>query len=191
MSVAASGAGTQTAVAGVMDAAAFPVVRPLVLDLGCGNGVSLAALASSEPACNFLGIEKKTYRVRQARRRAGGLPNARIVQGEVTEILSELSPASVSRMYLLFSDPWPKRRHAARRVVQDDFLALVGSRLAPCGSFFFATDSAAYLAWATARFLAAGWSVSDWQVPDGWPSTEFEQRFEACGVQIGRFQANR
>ena len=185
------GARSRKTIAGDGDAATFPVDQPLVLDLGCGNGLFLAALAAAEPGWNMLGIEKKDYRVRQARRRARDLPNARIVQGEVNEVVSRLPDASVSRVYLLFSDPWPKRRHAVRRLVQDDFVSLVGSRLAPGGIFFFASDAVEYWEWAKERFGEAGWKLADWLLPEGWPLTEFEQRFLADGVQIGRFQAQR
>ena len=97
----------------------FPREAPLVLDLGCGNGLFLTGLAACEPGWNILGIEKKEFRVRQARRRAGDLGNTRVLHGEVLEVLSSLPPGSVSRVYLLFSDPWPKRRHAVRRFVQE------------------------------------------------------------------------
>ena len=188
---AVPGAEIQTIVAGDGDATIFPVDQPLVLDLGCGNGLFLAALAASEPGWNVLGIEKKDYRVRQAKRRSGDLPNARVVQGEVAEVLSALPDSTISRIYLLFSDPWPKRRHAVRRLVQDDFVALVGEKLQRDGIFFFATDAAEYLDWAKERFAAAGWKLADWILPADWPATEFEQRFVADGVSIGRFQAQR
>lgn len=175
----------------VLAEAGFATQQSLVLDLGCGNGLFLAALAASEPGWNVLGIEKKDYRVRQARRRSRDLPNARILQGEVTEVLSTLPAASVARVYLLFSDPWPKRRHAVRRLVQDDFVALVGSKLEDGGSFFFASDSAEYADWAEEIFRADGWQISAWHLPPGWPPTEFEQRFVSAGVQIRRFQAIR
>ena len=78
-----------------------------------------------------------------------------------------------------------------RRLVQDSFVVLVGSKLANDGLFFFATDAAEYLDWAKERFAAAGWKLEDWILPAGWPVTEFEQRFLADGVKIGRFQAQR
>ena len=169
----------------------FPAVQPLVLDLGCGNGVFLAGLASLQPDWNVLGIEKKDYRVRQAQRRADGLPNARVVNGEVSDVLAVLPEESVARVYLLFSDPWPKRRHAVRRLVQTEFAALLGRRLRPDGVFFFASDSSEYADWAEDLFRAARWQVSPWHVPADWPHTEFEQRFVSAGVQIRRFQAKR
>lgn len=129
--------------------------------------------------------------MRQAQRRSRDLPNVRIMQGEVIEVLSALPDESISRIYLLFSDPWPKRRHAVRRLVQDDFVTLVGSKLKSDGVFFFATDASDYLDWAKERFDAAGWKLADWILTAEWPMTEFEQRFVADGVSIGRFQAQR
>ena len=76
-----------------------------------------------------------------------------------------------------------------RRLVQDDFVGLVGAKLEVGGTFFFASDAAEYCQWAKERFALAGWKLADWILPDGWPPTEFEQRFAADGVQIGRFQA--
>jgi tRNA (guanine-N7-)-methyltransferase len=179
--------------AGVGDALSpeFPAAQPLVLDLGCGNGVFLAGLAALRPDWNVLGIEKKDYRVRQARRRAGNLNNARIAHGEVIEVLSDLPLSSIARVYLLFSDPWPKRRHAVRRLVQPEFAALLATRLQPDGIFHFASDSAAYAPWAAEIFRVAGWQVRSWSLPADWPSTEFEQRFVSAGVEVRRFEATR
>ena len=187
---AVPGAGISTIVAGDGDAT-FPQAQPLVLDLGCGNGVFLAGLAAARPEWNVLGIEKKDYRVRQARRRTADSHNARVVHGEVSEVLAALPEHSVSRVYLLFSDPWPKRRHAVRRLVQAEFAHLVGSRLQPDGVFFFASDSAEYAEWAEEIFRSSVWKVSLWDLPVDWPATEFEQRFVSSGVQIRRFQATR
>jgi tRNA (guanine-N7-)-methyltransferase len=175
----------------ILAEARFSAEQSLVLDLGCGNGVFMAALAEEQTGWNVLGIEKKDYRVRQARRRAGTLPNLRVVHGEVIDVLSGLPKSSVARVYLLFSDPWPKRRHAVRRLVQDEFVGVLDVCLEPDGTFFFASDSADYAAWAEGVFRAAGWRVRPWNLPEDWPRTEFEQRFMSAGVQIRRFQANR
>jgi tRNA (guanine-N7-)-methyltransferase len=170
---------------------AFPEAHPLVLDLGCGNGLFLAALAALRPDRNVLGIEKKAYRVRQATRRVAGLPNARVVHAAAVEVLAALPPRSVASVYLLFNDPWPKRRHAERRLVQIDFVRLLDNCLQPDGVFYFATDSWPYAAWAEEAFRTSAWRTEHWSVPSGWPETEFEQRFASAGVRIHRFQAIR
>ncbi len=167
----------------------FARKAPLALDLGCGNGVFLAAFAAREPDLNVLGVEKKSYRVRQARRRAEGLPNARVAEGDAEEVLRGLPPGSIARAYLLFSDPWPKRRHAVRRLVQAEFAALLRARLDPAGAFFFASDSADYTSRAREAFRAAGWAVENWVVAEDWPRTEFERRFLAEGLEVSRFRA--
>jgi len=172
-------------------AAVFPRGTPLVLDLGCGNGVFLAALARLQPESSFLGVERKPYRVRQACRHIGGLPNAGVVQGDVADVLKDLAPASVRRIYLLFSDPWPKRRHAVRRLVQAGLVSLLDTLLEQGGVFCFASDSADYTEWAQGVFRATGWGVYPWEVSGDWPKTEFEQRFTSSGVEIRRFQATR
>lgn len=171
-------------------AALFGRAAPLVLDLGCGNGVFLAALAAREPGSNFLGIEKKEYRVRQARRRAGQLPNARVLHGEALEVLRDLPPGSVHAAYLLFSDPWPKRRHAVRRMVQPDFAEVLAARLEEGGALFFASDHADYERAARGLFHRdVRWRTGDWLCPPDWPATEFEQRFAAAGRPVRRFRA--
>lgn len=174
------------------DAAACERSAPLVLDLGCGNGVFLSALAEREPDLNCLGIERKTYRVRQAQRRTESLPNTRVVHGEIVEVLREMPDTSIAAIYLLFSDPWPKRRHAVRRLVQKEFVELAGKKLVRNGVFFFASDSQEYFGWSRELFDGTGdWQVEEWIVPNGWPQTEFEQRFVSAGLNVWRFQAMR
>lgn len=177
--------------ASAVPGAGFAAELPLALDLGCGNGVFLSGLAAVRPDWNVLGIEKKDYRVRQARKRIAALPNARVMHGDVSDVLRRLPPGSVAAVYLLFSDPWPKRRHASRRLVQPGLAELLGARLQADGVFYFASDSAEYAGWAQRILHAAGWRVLPWDAPADWPPTEFEQRFVSAGLNICRFQATR
>ena len=163
--------------------------QPLVLDLGCGNGVFLSALAVREPAWRVVGVEKKHYRVRQAMQRACGLSNVEVLHAGVEDFLEDLPRGSVAKAFLLFSDPWPKRRHAVRRLVQRGFVELLSARIDRAGEFFFATDACSYAAQARALFSEGGWIVRDWVVSDDWPRTEFESRFEAVGAPVWRFRA--
>jgi tRNA (guanine-N7-)-methyltransferase len=167
----------------------FGRAAPLVLDLGCGNGLFLGSLAAREPQCNFLGVERKRYRVVQSLRRSGQVSHARVVHGEISEVLRGLPRGCVSRAYVLFNDPWPKRRHAVRRLVQREFADLLASRLEPAGAVFFASDSAEYAAWSGDVFMRAGWGIAAWVVPPDWPETEFGRRFALEGKTVHRFQA--
>ena len=98
---------------------------PLEIDFGCHRGAFLLGMASLHRGVNFLGIEKQIERVEKCNSRAErlGLANTRAIQGVGAESLKELPAASVSVFHLYFPDPWPKRRHASRRVFQKNFLA--------------------------------------------------------------------
>src|SRR5947209_15755071 len=127
--------------------ALFSRTAPLEVDLGCGEGSFLAAIAAANPTRNFIGIERQPGRVRSASRKLEqrGLENARALAFEISDVVAELlPPASVTTFYLMFPDPWPKRRHASRRVVSESFLAGVTRALVPGGLLNIATDHSAY-----------------------------------------------
>lgn len=116
---------------------------PLTVEIGFGNGDSLVALAAARPEHNYLGIEVHEPGVGHcliAARRAG-IEHLRIIAHDAVDVLSKQIPtASITRLNLYFPDPWPKKRHHKRRILQPDFLTLVHSRLAPGGTLHIATD---------------------------------------------------
>ena len=169
----------------------FGRVAPLVLDLGCGNGVFLAALAAREAEANCLGIEKKAYRVAQTARRVRELPNARVLHGEVTELLRSFPAGGAARVYLLFSDPWPKRRHSVRRLVQEDFASVLNAWWSRAGVFLRLGCGGAIAAARRTFASRGGWSTASWETPEDWPRTEFEERFLQAGLPVWRFKAVR
>ena len=117
----------------------------LHVDLGCGEGSFLCAMAQRMPGKNFLGIERLLNRVRTAARKAATLDNVRLLRVESSYAARYLLPAeSVERFYLLFPDPWPKRRHHRRRMVTSDFLNSIYAALQKDGSIYIATDDADY-----------------------------------------------
>jgi tRNA (guanine-N7-)-methyltransferase len=117
----------------------------LHVDLGCGDGSFLCAVAQRLPNKNFFGIERLSYRVRTAARKAASLNNVRLLQIESSYAVRYLLPAgSVETFYLLFPDPWPKRRHHRRRIVTPDFLESVHSALEQKGTIYIATDHLDY-----------------------------------------------
>lgn len=162
---------------------------PLEVDLGCGDGLFLAAAAAANPAGNFLGIERMPGRVRSACRKIelGGLTNARILQLEISYAVRHLLPAaSVAGFHLMFPDPWPKRRHSPRRVVTEDLLTALHRALAPDGTLRIATDQPDYfreierLAVRSPGFI----EVLDREPPES--LSTFEKRFRLNGLEIHR-----
>ena len=123
----------------------FGTKAPLHVDLGCGDGLFLCALAQRVPDKNFLGIERLLNRVRISARKAATLDNVRLLRMESSYAVRYLLPTeSVERFYLLFPDPWPKRRHHRRRIVTPDFLSSIDSALQRSGSIYIATDDVDY-----------------------------------------------
>jgi tRNA (guanine-N7-)-methyltransferase len=162
---------------------------PVEIDLGCGDGSFLAALASENPDRDFLGVERLVGRVRSACGRIGrsGLKNARVLQFEISYALERLLPEnSVASFHLMFPDPWPKRRHAPRRLVTENFLASLHRALVANGTLRIATDETDYFRQIT-RLVAQLplFAVSSDAVPSI-AISKFEKQFTLAGVKIHR-----
>jgi tRNA (guanine-N7-)-methyltransferase len=123
---------------------------PLVVELGFGRGEFLLGLAEVSPEQAHVGVELSFKRsVKMARRLARSpLRNVRLVQGLAQQVVEEgLPDASVACFWINFPDPWPKKRHARRRLVQPEFVARLVRRLVPGGSLRIATDDEPYALW--------------------------------------------
>jgi tRNA (guanine-N7-)-methyltransferase len=121
----------------------FGRAAPCTLEIGFGNGEHLAARAAAEPQRNFLGIEVHRPGVGHLLLTASAarLDNLRVICHDAVEVLRvQLAPASLDEIEILFPDPWPKKRHHKRRLIQDDFVALLADRLAVDGRLHLATD---------------------------------------------------
>ena len=164
---------------------------PVHVDLGCGDGSFLQRLAAERPELNFLGIERLLRRVRSSNKKAKELPNVRIIRSETLFVLQHLFPrAAIESFYLLFPDPWPKRRHHRRRIVTAGFLRAISSCLIEGGSLFVATDDADYFA--VIRRLTK--DAKDFSVANGpWtlPASTFEKRFVDSGLPIHRLELRK
>jgi tRNA (guanine-N7-)-methyltransferase len=128
----------------------FGRTAPRVLEIGFGNGDTLVELAGLQPGTDFIGVEVHAPGVGHCLLgiAARGLTNVRIIVHDAVEVLSrQVPPASLDEVLLYFPDPWPKKRHHKRRIVQPAFAELVASRLKPGGSFRLATDWEPYAAW--------------------------------------------
>ena len=162
---------------------------PLEVDLGCADGSLLAALAAKNPERNYLGVERLLGRVRTACRKIerAGLTNARIIRFEISYAVERLLPVnSVAAFYVMFPDPWPKRRHAPRRLVTTSFLPSLHRALQPEGTVQIATDDSEYFRQITQVVAQSpGFSVID-GAPSPAATSKFEKRFEQAGVAIYR-----
>ncbi len=116
---------------------------PVVVEIGFGNGETLAQMASASPDRNFVGIEVHRPGVGHLllRLKEGEIPNTRVYSGDAVEILSKRIPDnSLAGINLFFPDPWPKLRHHKRRIVNPDFILLAARKLKQGGIFHAATD---------------------------------------------------
>jgi tRNA (guanine-N7-)-methyltransferase len=123
--------------------AVFGRHAPRVLEIGFGMGDATAAVAAAQPGTDFIGIEVHVPGVGALLKRIGeqGLTNLRLVQHDAVLVLQQMiAPGSLAGVHLWFPDPWPKKRHHKRRLLQPGFAALVASRLAPGGYLHCATD---------------------------------------------------
>lgn len=128
-------------------AALFGRAAPLVVEIGFGSGLFLADLARRMPQANILGLEISIPSVRNAARkvRRAGLANVCLMQADARSALHALClPGSIDRVYINYPDPWPKKGHAGRRLIDDEFLELLASRMRPGGELDIATDHDEY-----------------------------------------------
>lgn len=168
----------------------FGNANPVEIDLGCGDGTFLVERARRNPDRNFLGVERLLGRARKVDRKAQrlGLTNVRGLRIESGYAVGFLFPVgSVAVYHIYFPDPWPKKRHAKRRLFQPEFLAALQRTLAPGGEVRVATDHAAYFEEIVAVFRAGnGWEEFPLAPPLPEERTDFEREFVAQEKPIRR-----
>jgi tRNA (guanine-N7-)-methyltransferase len=125
----------------------FPSNQPVELELGAGDGSFLLRYSALHPERNFLGVERLLGRLRKIDRKGRrlGLTNLRALRLEAAYVLEwMIQPASLSALHVYFPDPWPKRRHWRRRLINERFTCLAARALQPGGRFYVRTDDASY-----------------------------------------------
>jgi tRNA (guanine-N7-)-methyltransferase len=166
----------------------FDTDAPLIVEIGFGNGEALALMAASEPQHNFLGIEVHEpgvgSLVQQLVRQE--LSNVRVAMRDAIEVLeSQIPPASLAQVRIYFPDPWPKKRHHKRRLIQPPFVTQIATRLKPGGLLHLATDWAPYADWMLEVIAGCGEFRN---LGDPWvdrPAWRPETRFERRGLKRG------
>ncbi|MEO7413272.1 MAG: tRNA (guanosine(46)-N7)-methyltransferase TrmB [Opitutaceae bacterium] len=159
--------------------AVMPLSGRFVWEVGCGHGHFLTAFAANHPDLTCLGIDIVSDRIERARRKArrAKLPNLHFLIAEAGEFLEALPlTAKFSSVYILFPDPWPKRRHHKNRLMQSPFLNAAAEKGEPGAPLYFRTDFAPYFTQAKTAVQA----THDWQLVDEtWPfetDTVFQAR---------------
>ena len=173
-------------------AALFPgqPAAPLEVDLGSGDGSFLVEMTRRHPERNFLGVERLLGRVRKTCRRMArlGALNGRILRVESHYLVRHLLPrGSAQVLHVMFPDPWPKRHHQPRRLIQTGFLDDAHAALAPGGELRLTTDDLPYFQHMRAVFEAhCGFVEEPWTPGDDYPQTDFERHFRGQGLPIHR-----
>ncbi len=173
--------------------AIFGRSAPVVLEIGFGDGETLVQQAAENPEKNYLGIEVHEPGVGHCllKARDSGISNLRLLMHDAIEVLNDqVPPGSLARVNLYFPDPWPKKRHHKRRIVQDSFLNMIGDRLDIDGTLNIATDWAEYadhideIFSRSERFSCTERREHHGEQPLDRPQTKFERRGLKRGYSI-------
>jgi tRNA (guanine-N7-)-methyltransferase len=159
-------------------ATAFAKPQPVVMEIGYGMGEATWQIAKANPGINYLGVEVHMPGVGKlmARIEEFNLSNVKLIERDVFEVFHYMiADGSLDGVHLYFPDPWPKKRHFKRRIVNQRFIAEVATKLKPGGYLHIATDWVPYAEWITEQFNQAGtFSGGVIARPDSRPLTRFE-----------------
>lgn len=173
----------------------FQNSAPVFLEIGMGRGKFIASMADKYPESNFIGLELRDEVIYDAAKRLGNhCPNVAILRGNAVYLEDWFAPGEVERLYLNFSDPWPKKRHAKRRLTHENFLKLYRTILSPDGEVFFRTDVKELMEFTLLEMTNHGFSLEAISLDfhnsiyfDG-VTTEYEDRQSKKGpIYYGRF----
>ena len=175
--------------------------RPVHLEIGTGKGRFLMDLAALHPEINYVGIEKySSVLLRLAdKQKERELPNVLLIRGEAENITQYFAPGEIGRLYLNFSDPWPKDRHAHRRLPSRQFLARYAQILSEDAQIEFKTDNRALFDFALEEVKESPFVLTactfdlhnDPVMNEGNILTEYEERFSGKGNAICKYILSR
>ncbi|MBB6448109.1 tRNA (guanine-N7-)-methyltransferase [Geomicrobium halophilum] len=169
---------------------------PLHVELGTGKGQFLNQLAEKYPSIQFVGMEKyESVLATAVERNDGHEQNLRFIHGDVAHVEDYFSEGEIDRIYLNFTDPWPKKKHAKRRLTFPTFLYLYKRVLSPTGDIHLKTDNEDFFTYSLMSFSQHGYHLRNLTFnlhenePEDNVRTEYEQKFAARGQRIFRVEA--
>lgn len=176
----------------------FGRTAPLILEIGTGNGIFLSEEAARHPENNYIGIERSKEFFLKCKRRIveGKLTNVRVLMVDVMDVLPIFPEKGLAKIFCLFSDPWPKRRHAARRVFNPNFFPVIERLLTPGGELIYKSDVGWYYNLTVNQLRRrAGWEFVERGPferpanPEERAVTNFERKARESGVRCWGFVA--
>ena len=174
--------------------------KPLRIEIGCGKGDFIVGTAAKEPDVNFLAIERVSdVLVTAAEKvRESGLSNVRVCCVDAKELTEIFEKGSIDRIYLNFSDPWPKSRHEKRRLTHRSFLEIYKTILKDDGEIHFKTDNRGLFDFSVEEFKECNWKLDkltydlhNSEYMENNVMTEYERRFSGLGFSINRVEAKK
>ncbi|MDE5802797.1 MAG: tRNA (guanosine(46)-N7)-methyltransferase TrmB [Lachnospiraceae bacterium] len=175
----------------------FGNTNPIRIEIGMGKGKFLHTLAKQNPSVNYIGIEKYSSVLLRAIQKSEEeeLPNLLFIRMDAEELPTVFDKGEVDRIYLNFSDPWPKDRHAKRRLPSQQFLNRYDVVLRQEGRLEFKTDNRELFDFAVEELAKAGWKAekitydlhNDADMCEGNVMTEYEEKFSAMGNPICKY----
>lgn len=175
--------------------------NPIYIEIGMGKGQFITELARRNPDINYIGIEKYSsvlVRAIEKREQEEDMNNLYFIRMDAEYITNVFDKDEIDRIYLNFSDPWPKDRHAKRRLTSTHFLDLYDKILVPSGRIIFKTDNIDLFNFSLEQVPEAGWTLENYtydlhhsEYNEGNIMTEYEAKFSAMGTPINRLVAYR
>ncbi|WP_209123913.1 tRNA (guanosine(46)-N7)-methyltransferase TrmB [Alkalihalobacillus sp. BA299] len=171
--------------------------NPIHIEVGTGKGQFLTKMGQAHPEINYIGVEKYTSVIITAveRVRDENISNVKFLNKDVLNLGEYFEKGELDRVYINFTDPWPKARHAKRRLTHEGFLKLYDTLLKPYGEIHFKTDNQGLFEYSLHSFSKYGMTLNNVSLDlhksnfEGNIMTEYEEKFSAKGMRIYRCEA--
>lgn len=178
--------------------ALFGNEQPIHLEIGCGKGRFVLGMAEMNPDVNYIAMELHEEVIAQALKKASqtGLKNVRFIRENANRVPDIFAEGEIDRVYLNFSDPWPKARHYKRRLTYRGYLKLYSKVLKQGGELHFKTDNLSLFEFSLNEFAALSLPMKAISLDlhrkpvEGDVKTEYEEKFSALGFKINRVEVN-